>query len=312
MKLNIKGRDVLLYIKNFLLVLVGTGVLAFGTAVFLVPYELVTGGVSGIAIVLDAFLTDTFKFALGEEFYITLVTWVLFFLGWIFLGRDFAAKTLVSTVFYPIMFVWCSMLVDPELNVLHGYFILQNSPYHEISVLIATTLGGACVGAGCAIAFKGGGSTGGVDVLAFLFAKIFKKLKASKIIFAIDAAIVILGVFVINDMVLSLLGIVSAFICAVTIDKLFLGNDGAYIAQIVTEEHEIIIKGIIKQLDRTATIVDVVGAYSKDQKKMLIVSFSMREYADLMSIIKHADPNAFLTISRAYENHGEGWTSEKK
>ena len=303
--------DIWMYIKHFFFVMVGTGILAFGTAVFLVPYELVTGGVSGISIVLNAFFEDVFSMSLGEDFFITLLTWGLFALGWIFLGKNFAAKTLISTIFYPIMYVWCSYLVDPELNVLHGYFIIQNSPYHDIAVLLAATLGGACVGVGCAIAFKGGGSTGGVDVLALLASKMFKRIKSSHIIFAIDAIIVILGVFIIDDMVLSLLGIVSAFICALMIDKVFLGNDGAYIAQIVSQEYDIISKGIIKQLDRTATIVDVVGAYSKEPKKMLIVSFSMREYADLINIINHADPDAFLTISRAYKNHGEGWTKEK-
>ena len=311
MSIKLTKFDVWRYIKNFFLVMIGTGVVAFGTAVFLVPYELVTGGISGISIVLNSFFEDVFSISYGEDFYITLLTWFLFFLGWIFLGKGFAAKTLLSTIFYPIMYVWCTYLVDPELNVLHGYFIIQNSEYHDIAVLLAATLGGVCVGVGCAIAFKGGGSTGGVDVLALLLCKVFKKIKSSHLIFAIDAVIVILGIFIIDDMVLSLLGIVSAFLCAMMIDKVFLGNDGAYIAQIVSDEYEIISKGIIKQLDRTATIVDVTGAYSKESKKMLIVSFSMREYSDLMSIIHHADPGAFMTISRAYENHGEGWTKDK-
>ena len=220
-------------------------------------------------------------------------------------------KTIVSTIFYPMMYGWCELLVDPELNVFNGYFIIHNSPYHDVAVLIAATLGGVCVGVGCAIAYKGGGSTGGVDVLALLLSKIFKKIKTSRVIFAIDAAIVICGIFVIDDMVVSLLGIVSAFLCAMMIDKVFLGNDGAYMAHIVSEEYEIIAKGIIRSLDRTATIVDATGAYSGECKKMLIVSFSMREYADLMHIINHADPKAFVTISRAFENHGEGWTKDK-
>ncbi len=312
MKLNLSKLDVWSYIKNFFLVVLGTGVLAFGTAVFLVPYELVTGGVSGLAIVLDAFSRDVLGYTLGEDFYITALTWILFFLGLIFIGKDFALKTILSTIFYPIMYGWCAMLVDSELNILNGYFIIHNSPYHDVAVVIAATLGGVCVGVGCAIAYKGGGSTGGVDVLAFLFTKIFKKIKSSHIIFAIDAIIVILGIFVIDDMVVSLLGIVSAFLCAMMIDKVFLGNDGAYMAHIVSDEHEIIARGIIRQLDRTATVVDVTGAYSNESKKMLIVSFSMREYAYLMHIINHADPNAFVTISRAFENHGEGWTRDKK
>lgn len=307
MTLKINKYDILNVLKHIFFVAIGTCILAFGTAVFLVEYNLVTGGVSGLAIVLNAFFPK-----LGEEFYITVLTWGLFLLGWIFLGHNFAAKTLLSTILYPIMYWACRMLVDPELNIFNGYFMLHNSEYRDIAILIASTLGGACVGVGCAIAFKGGGSTGGVDVLALLLCKIFKKAKSSYIIFGIDATIVVLGIFVFQDMVLSLLGIISAFICAMMIDKVFIGNDGAYVAQIVSDEYEIISKGIIKQLDRTATVVDVVGAYSQEPKKMLIVSFSMREYSDLINIINHADPGAFLTISRAFKNHGEGWTRDKK
>lgn len=307
MSLKINKYDIWNILKHIFLVAIGTGILAFGTAVFLVEYNLVTGGISGIAIVLNSLFPSA-----GEDFYITVLTWALFFLGWIFLGHNFALKTLLSTILYPIMYVGCRMLVDPELNLFNGYFMLHSYEYYDIPILIAATLGGACVGIGCAIAFKGGGSTGGVDVLALLISKMFKKIKSSYIIFGIDATIVVLGIFVFQDMVLSLLGIISAFICAMMIDKVFLGNDGAYVAQIVSDEYEIISKGIIKQLDRTATVVDVVGAYSKESKKMIIVSFSMREYSDLINIINHADPGAFMTVSRAFKNHGEGWTREKK
>ena len=309
MSLNLNKIDVKTQIKNFLLIVIGTGILAFGTAIFLLPYELVTGGVSGIAIVLKEFFINHFAIDMDEEIYIAILTWVLFILGWIVLGRNFAAKTLLSTIIYPVMTWLCSFLLNE--NVLGGYFLIDHTQYPDVGVLIAATLGGACVGVGCGIAFKGGGSTGGVDVLALLFCKIFKKIKSSHIVFAIDATIIVLGILVKQDMVLSLLGIISAFICAMMIDKVFIGNDGAYVAQIVSDEYEIISKGIIKQLDRTATLVDVVGAYSKVPKKMIIVSFSMREYSDLMNIIHHADPGAFMTISRAFENHGEGWTREK-
>ena len=307
--MKINKQDVVSYLKNMFMVICGTAVLAFGTAIFIVPFELVTGGVSGIAIVLTAFIRSMFGVTFTDEFLITTLTWLLFFLGLLFLGKDFAAKTLVSTIFYPIFYVLFSGLVN--INVLNGAFVLKASNYQDIAVLLASTLGGAFVGAGCAITFKAGGSTGGVDVLSFLFVKIFKKIKSSYIFFAIDATIVILGILVINDIVLSLLGIISALICSFVIDKLFLGVSDAYFAQIVSDKSDDICQGVIEKLDRTATIVDVVGGYSKMPKKMLIVSFSMREYSMLMTIINSADPNAFVTISRTHENRGEGWTRDK-
>ena len=138
----------------------------------------------------------------------------------------------------------------------------------------------------------------------------FKNLKSSYVIFAIDAIVVILGVFVINDIVLSLLGICSALVCAAVIERIFLGNSKAYLAQIITNEEDEICKGIIENLDRTATIVDAVGAYSKQSKKIVMVTFSIREYAELMNIINQVDPKAFMTITRSHENHGEGWTRD--
>ena len=308
MKVVLTKENILTYIKNFVLIVLGTGVLAFGTAIFLVPFDLVTGGVSGLAIVLNNAFSNIFPDA-SVDFYITVLTWVLFFLGLIFLGKNFAFKTLLSTIFYPILFTLSYNLV--EYQSFNGLFVLQNTTYQDIAVLLAALFGGALVGAGCAITFIVGGSTGGVDVLAFLVCKVFKNLKSSHVIFAIDALVVILGIFVIEDIVLSLLGICSAFVCAAVIDRVFLGNSTAYLAQIVTNREDEICKGVIEELDRTATIIEATGAYSKQSKKIVLVSFSIREYGDLMNIINKADPTAFMTISRAHENHGEGWTHEK-
>lgn len=305
MELKITKKDAVHQLKNMFLVIFGTAVLAFGTAVFIEPYNLVTGGVSGLAIVLTEFIPLELDF----NFYYTVLTWVLFFLGLMLLGKDFAIKTLLSTVFCPVFVSLFSHLVEKQ--TLNGMFVMQNSQYQDIAVLLAAVCGGACVGAGCAITFIAGGSTGGVDILAFLLIKVFKRIKSSHLIFAIDAAIVVMGFFV-NDIVISLLGIISAFICAAVIDRVFLGNEQAYVAQIVSEKSAEISRGVIERLDRTATIVDVVGAYSGEDKKMMIVSFSMREYSDLMAIINKEDPQAFMTISRAHENHGEGWTRAKK
>lgn len=305
MKIKLSKYDILNYGKNIFMIMIGTAVLSFGTAIFLVPFDLVTGGVSGLGIVLEKIMPFDFSI----DFYITVITWLLFALGIIFLGTNFAIKTLISTIFYPIFFTLFYNLV--ENKALNGLFVLQNSKYQDIAVLLAALFGGAFVGAGCALTFKAGGSSGGVDILAFLLTKIFKKIKSSYIIFAIDAVIVILGIFIIDDLVLSLLGISSALVCSMVIDRIFLAGDDAYLAQIITNNSDAICQGVIDELDRTSTIVDVIGAYSKKPKKMVVVSFSMREYSDLMAIINREDPSAFMTISRVHENHGEGWTSAK-
>ena len=289
--------------RNVLLVVVGTLILAFGTAVFLLPFDLVAGGMSGMAIVIDEIVKVEF---ITVDLIITVLTWTLFLMGFLIFGKEFAAKTLISAIVYPIGIALFLKLADP--NVLGGLFCLSASEYSELPLVIATTVGGALVGAGCAITFLSGGSTGGTDIIAFLICKVFKRLKSSTAIFLIDAIIIFLGVFFTEDLILSLLGIISAMISAVVIDKVFLGGSTAFVAQIVTDNGEEINRAVIEQMDRSTTILNATGGYSKKQKQMLTVSFHMRQYTLLMDIVRRADPSAFVIVSRAHEINGEGWT----
>ena len=299
-------KNALLHVKNFLFVILGTFILAFGSAVFIVPFELVSGGISGIAIVIDHIIEWEL---ITIDLIVTVLTWLFFFIGLFALGKAFAMKTLLSTIIYPIAFSLCTRLVDPD--VAGGYFHIVGGDYAQIAIILAAAVGGALVGIGCAVAFLGGGSTGGVDVLALLLCKIFPRLKSSVVIFAIDALIVLSGVFVIKDMVISILGIISALITALFVDKVFLGGTRSFVAHVITDSYEEIARLVIERLDRTVTVIDVLGAYSGKPKKMIMVSFTMREYAELFSIISGVDSHAFMTVHKAHEINGEGWTREK-
>ncbi len=293
----------LLLLKNILLTVAGTLILAAGTAIFVLPFDLVAGGVSGLAIIINRLIPVEF---ITIDLIVTVLTWGLFFVGLIVLGKGFAMKTLISSIVYPVGISVFLKLVDP--HVFGGFFSLQNSAHSDTALLLGATLGGVLVGAGCAITFLGGGSTGGVDILAFTLCKIFKKWKSSVVIFVIDASIVVLGMFLIGDFVLSLLGILSAFISAVVVDKVFLGSSRAFIAQIVTDKYDEINTRVIEKLERTTTIFDATGGYSGTEKKMVMVSFTMGQYAELVSIVNKTDKYAFVTIHRAHEINGEGWT----
>ena len=296
-------QDIFKTVKNVGLIIVGTLIIALGTSLFMLPYDLVTGGLSGYAIVLSRLIPPDI---LSVEMIITILTWVLFFLGLIILGKSFAMKTLVSTIVYPIGVALFANITSPDF--LGGFFNLRLSQYSGVGVLLAAVFSGVLVGLGCALSFLGGGSTGGVDVIAFVICKIFKKLRSSVVIFAVDATAVIFGMFVIGDFVLSLLGIVSAFVAALMVDKVFIGGSKAFVAHIVTGKYEEINKLIIEKLDRTTTVLDVTGGYSGDKKKMLMVSFSMNEYSEVMNIINKTDREAFMTVNQAHEINGEGWT----
>lgn len=301
-------KEIYSYLSKNLLVILGTVILAFGSAVFLIPFDLVMGGTSGIAIIIKSCFPQGLDSATVDMYIniaVAVITWALFFIGLIFLGKDFAAKTLLSTIVYPLVFPLLSMLVDPD--VLGGYFYLQGNAHQELVLVFAGVMGGILLGAGCAIAFLGGGTTGGTDIIAFLICKFFPKLKISQVTFFVDFTIIALGIFAVGDLIISSIGVLSAYVSSLVIDKIFLGGKTAYVAHIVTTTPAQISEDVIKILDRTTTIMDCKGAYSGEHKNVVMVSFTMREYREILSIVSKYDKKAFITVNKAHEISGEGW-----
>ena len=123
-----------------------------------------------------------------------------------------------------------------------------------------------------------------------------------------DAMVILTAAFVIQDLVISLLGVVSAFVGSTVIDRIFGGGSKAFIAHIVSDKYEEINREVIEKIHRTATIVPCVGGYSGKMKNMLMVSLNMSQYSELLSTVLGIDKNAFITVHKAHEINGEGWT----
>ena len=299
--MQLLANDVKGQIKNSILVIVGTLVLALATSLFVLPHNLIIGGVSGIGIILDGIIEAEF---ITEELVITVLTWFLFFVGWIILGKRFALETLISSIVFPPAIMIFNRIGTPE--VMDGFFMMNpNDPSH---LVISAVFYGILGGVGCALTYLGGGSTGGSDIIGLILAKYCKRLKSAVAIGIVDASIVAAGLLFLGDFSLSLYGILAVCLCTIVIDKVFIGTSQAFVAEIVTESHEAINKAVIEELERTTSIITIVGGYSGEERKMLMVSFSIRQYAALMAIINRYDSKAFVTIHRAHEINGEGWT----
>lgn len=304
-------------LRQGFLVILSAFLLALAVELFIANFGIVSGGVTGIAIVLER-VFDYYKDSNGEaildaEFWITALTWIFFFLGLIFVGRKFAMKTLLFTIVYP----GCIYLVESflEWDVFGDYFTCIKDPtyvYHNIGLILAAIVGGATVGLAIAISFMAGSSTGGVDIISIAVCKLFPKIKISRMTLLVDAIIVVFGMFVIQEFVISLLGIISAAVTSFVIDKVFLGGSRAFIAQIISDKHDEVRTAIRDEMDRTSTIFDCVGGYSGENKKMVMVSFTMSQYAQLMSILDRVDPQCFVTVHRAHEIGGLGFSIDKK
>lgn len=285
--------------------LLGNLLVAIGFAVFILPYDLNIGGMSGIALVLAHSLPWEF---LTVDRWILLLSWGFFAFGWIALGRHFAMRTLFSTIVYPTALSFFSSLASPTM--LGGIFHLESSAVSEGGVIVAALFGGVLVGCGCAICYLSGGSTGGLDILALWIAKKLPRIKKSSVVFALDATAILLGFLVGGDLLRSLLGILAAFLCAFVIERMFLGSYGAYVAQILSSHYAAINQDIIARLHRTSTLWDAVGGFRGAPQKMLQVSFRMSQYPQLLEIIEEHDPSAFVIVQQAHAINGNGWTRD--
>lgn len=284
-------------IKSYSLVILGSVLLAIGTGVFLIPNAINAGGMSGIAIILKA------KFGFDVDIVVLILTWSFFLLSLLFLGLKFTLKSLLSSLIYPLALVLVTRNSYIQ-NLVKETFI--DNP-DSTATLIAGMFGGVFVGTGVAITFIGGGSTGGVDIIVFIINK-YTRIKQSILSFVVDGTVILIGFFVLENMMASLVGIISAFITAMMIEYIFVGRSRALTALIISKEHiDEINEYIQNDMERGSTLIDVKGGYKKHPYQMIMVTFDRKEYANLVAKVAQIDKKAFLTVIQTNEVLGEGF-----
>lgn len=285
---------------RILYVILGSAILGLGAGFFLGPHNIVSGGLTGIGIIFQALF----------NWNLDTVVWVLqiafFFLGFIFLGKNMALKTIVATIVYPATLTLGGYLASLDILGFSNFFESSNA----MGQILAAVFGGVFVGAGVGLTFLGGGSTGGVDILVLIIQK-FTKSKTSKLTFLVDGLIVLAGLAAMGDIGITLIGIVSAFITAIMIDKIF-DTENNVIVSIISKKYAELNKIILEKLDRGSTIVDATGGYSQQGVKMLQVVLERREYYVLEDIIAEEDPQAFMFMSKVSSVRGEGFKAHTK
>lgn len=300
-------KQVLKQISNYTAVIIGTFLLAFGSVIFLTKPELVAGGISGIAIIIQHFVTVEIYDYLAAG--LTVFFWLL---GLIFLGKDFALKTALSSALY-IGFTFLLKRVGFFDELANQFAGLTNgvtvSPVGNL--ILCGVFGGVFIGGGVAITFLGGGSTGGVDVVQVMLSK-YTGIKESISSFFIDATIIIAGMACMRMWVPALCGILSSFVTAVLIEIVYIRNQTAYQVDIISEKWEEISRYAQDELERGATIIRAEGGYKGDERVILRVVFDKRQYEKIREFIARVDPKAFVTFTQTNAVFGEGFKKNKK
>ncbi len=277
-------------LKTLPVVVLGNAVMAAGIVLFILPSGLITGGTTGLGIIMEH-LTG-----LSIPVFTAIFNVAMFLVGLVCLGKTFAATTLVSTFVSPVM-----LAVMQE--VVGDYVICED-------VLMCALFGGFCVGAAIAIVVRAGSSTGGMDIPPLLLQK-FLGIPVSRTLYAFDFVIVCgQALIVAPDMLLY--GVVLVVTYTIVIDKLMAMGDAQIQLQIVSDEADAIRKAILQDVDRGVTLLHGQTGYFQRETDVLFTIISPRERHRTEQLIRRIDPKAFIIISHVTRVNGGGFSEAKK
>ena len=269
---------------------IGTLLFAIAVGMFLLPSNVLTGGIAGIVSLLEPFIS------IDADILVIIISTALFIVGCIMLGREFTVNTIVHSVSYPFMLLAVSRML----------------PKYEIDPILAAIYGGVIGGAGIGLIFRNGGSSGGADVPILIMEK-YLGISASKGIMIMDAITVSAGLFIygLNDV---LIGLISVFFTSFTMERVINAYGGieAKKVEIISDKYEMMIPRIHDELERGTTILHGKGGYTNDDKEVLMTVVFNNQLEDCKKIIRDIDPEAFVIITDATDVNGLGFTFEAR
>lgn len=279
-------------LKQFLLVNAGVFVLSLGVYFFKFPNNFTTGGVSGLAIILGRLIPTPW---LSPATMMTIINIALLVVGFIFLGRGFGFWTTYSS----LMFSFETWLLE-RLMPMEAPFTDQ--PLLELCFAIMLPA------VGSALLFNNNASSGGTDIVAMILKKYTTLDDIGKALFVSDGLIALSSCWVFG-MKTGLFSLLGLFMKAFLVDSVVESINLCKFFAIVTSKPEEICDYIIKELNRSSTVIDAMGAYSHEDRKVVLIACRRGEAVHLRQRCKKVDPQCFMFITNTSEIIGKGFRS---
>lgn len=275
-------------IKSYLMITLGTVLMAIGVYFFEFANNFSTGGSSGLALVISEMTGLLSPAQLASIFNI-----ILLIVGLIVLGKGFTAKTIYST-----------LLLSVLLNLFEQIFPMA-TPFTQQKV-VELFIDMILVSVGAALIFNEDGSSGGTDVIAMILQK-FTRINVGKALLVVDSVVILLAfsAFGTETGVLSLFAIV---IRAFVVDGAIENFNSSKFLMIITDKQDEILHYIMHDLERGASVINnCVGAYTNHEKKVIISVVDKREATKLKHKIKQIDQAAFVIVGTTNDIVGDGF-----
>jgi len=302
-----RRQKILKGLKEYLLIAFGLLVYVMGWVIFLIPNNLVGGGVSGIGAVV--------YYATGIPVSVTffVVNFVLLAIALKVLGPSFGIKTVYAVIITTLMFQFLPQVIPSDIIELIG---MSNGK------LLATIIGGIMSGFGIGLAISQGGSTAGTDIIALMVAK-YRNISTGKMILSIDVFIVLSSLIIpMEDSAGNMLtwgekiavvtyGFVLIACCSYTIDLYLSGSKQSVQIFIFSKKYPEIADRIASEMHRGVSVLDAEGWYTKADSKVLMVIARKAELNTILRMIKGIDPEAFLSAGTVMGVYGKGFDKIK-
>ena len=268
----------------------GSAIFAFGFSLFLEPYGMSPGGISGLAMVLVHLL------GIGSVGTLSiLINLPLFLLGGLKIGKKFFFGSLIGMVL-------SSVLID----------LFAQLPIPVVEPMVGVIYGGGLCGLGLGIVFVIGSSTGGSDILARLLKLRYRNVPIGQIALYFDVLVILLTGLVYQDIGSALYTGLAVFVTSQVIDLVVYRFDFSKVALIITNEHERVAKEISDKLERGATFLYGQGSYSGKDTKVVLTAVKKQQLAELKELVVSADPDAFIIVQEAHQVLGDGFSRYSK
>ena len=274
---------------NYVLILVGTAVMALAIQCIYDRVGLVTGGFTGLTIIIRNITKSVISGGIPLWFANIVLNIPVFIYSYVKFGKKFVGRTLFATI---MLSVWLYIIPGVDLS---------GDDY-----LLAALFGGVFTGVGMGIVLRAGATTGGTDMVAALIQTKMRHYSVVQIMQVMDAAIVIAGLYVFG-LRSTLYAVVSIFVSTKVSDGFLEGFKNSKAALIITNHYKEVAARVMDELGRGVTGMDAKGMYTQDYKCVLYCVVSRKEIVQLKEIVNDVDPDAVVIVSDVREVLGEGF-----
>ncbi len=292
--MNTKAKTFKTYAVWVIMVTLGTAVMAFSFSVFLAPKNIVSGGFSGLALILSNVFRDFFNINITRGVIYFILNVPIFIIAFRNLGKPFVFLSLLSMLVYS----FCVDYIDFVINV--------------DDALLCSLYGGLIDGVGLGLVIRGNASTGGTDMIGNIIRQKNEKITIGTVVIAINIVIITINVIYTKTLIVALYAFFSIFVEGLACDYISEGPRSIKAYYVISDKYMEIADHLLHDMGRGVTCIATKGMYSMQEHEMLLCLVSRRQVNELNRIVFSADPNAFVFSTDCKDAIGNGLAKPKK